>query len=148
MPVSRLTRRAGSIQPSGDVARPEPARLEEPPVAARDGFAPVTLVMGEEELLRSRGVAVEVLPGPSTAITALVAVLSLAIQRTGLVWRWLGSVGLVAAAIFLLGSIFSVLGRTPEKSSSLLGVGLFIGWMLVLSAGLWRTAASSTSSPS
>jgi hypothetical protein len=82
------------------------------------------------------------------AITALVAVLSLAIQRTGLVRRWLGGVGLVAAAIFLLGSIFSVLGRTPEGSSSLLGVSLFIGWMLVLSAGLWRTAASSTSSPS
>jgi hypothetical protein len=81
-------------------------------------------------------------------ITALVAALSLAIQRTGLVRRWLGTVGLVAAAIFLLGSIFSVLGRTPEGSSSLLGVGLFIGWMLVLSAGLWRTAASSTSSPS
>ena len=81
-------------------------------------------------------------------ITALVAVLSLAIQRTGLAGRWLGTVGLIAAAIFLLGSIFSVLGRTPEKSSSLLGVGLFIGWMLVLSAGLWRTAASSTSSPS
>jgi len=80
-------------------------------------------------------------------ITALVAELSLAIQRTGLVERWLGVAGLVAAAIFLLGSIFSVLGRTPEKSSSLLGVGLFIGWMLVLSAGLWRTAASSTSSP-
>jgi hypothetical protein len=82
------------------------------------------------------------------AITALVAALSLAIQRTGLVWRWLGMVGLVAAAIFLLGSVFSVLGRTPEGSSSLLGVGLFIVWMLVLSAGLWRTAASSTSSPS
>jgi hypothetical protein len=81
-------------------------------------------------------------------ITALVAVLSLAIQRTGLVGRWLGVVGLVAAAIFLLGSIFSVLGRSPEGNSSLLGVGLFIGWMLVLSAGLWRTAASSTSSPS
>jgi hypothetical protein len=78
------------------------------------------------------------------AITALVAVLSLAIQRTGLVWRWLGSVGLVAAAIFLLGSVFSVLGRTPEGSSSLLGVGLFIVWMLVLSAGLWRSAASGT----
>jgi hypothetical protein len=75
-------------------------------------------------------------------------VLSLAIQRTGLVGRWLGVVGLVAAAIFLLGSIFSVLGRSPEGNSSLLGVGLFIGWMLVLSAGLWRTAASSTSSPS
>ena len=77
-------------------------------------------------------------------ITALVAVLSLAIQRTGLVWRWLGGVGLVAAAIFLLGSVFSVLGRTPEGSSSLLGVGLFMVWMLLLSAGLWRTAASST----
>jgi hypothetical protein len=81
-------------------------------------------------------------------ITALVAVLSLAIQRTGLVGRWLGVVGLVAAAIFLLGSIFSVLGRSPEGNSSLLGVGLFIGWMLLLSAGLWRTAANSTSSPS
>jgi hypothetical protein len=77
-------------------------------------------------------------------ITALVAVLSLAIQRTRLVWRWLGVVGLIAAAVFLLGSIFSVLGRTPEGSSSLLGVGLFIVWMLLLSAGLWRSAAGST----
>jgi hypothetical protein len=77
-------------------------------------------------------------------ITALVAVLSLAIRRTGLVWRWLGAVGLITAAIFLLGSIFSVLGRTPEGSSSLIGVGLFIVWMLVLSAGLWRAASSST----
>ena len=78
------------------------------------------------------------------AITALVAVLSLAIQRTSLVWRWLGPAGLVTAAIFLLGSVFSVLGRTPEGSSSLVGVGLFIVWMLVLSAGLWRSAASGT----
>jgi len=77
-------------------------------------------------------------------ITALVAALSLAIQRTSLVWRWLGAVGLVAAAIFLLGSVFSILGRTPEGSSSLIGVGIFIVWMLVLSAGLWRSAASST----
>jgi hypothetical protein len=78
------------------------------------------------------------------AITALVAVLSLAIQRTGLVWRWLGVIGLVVAAVFLLGSVFSVLGRTPEQRSSLVGVGLFIIWMLGLSVGLWRTAASST----
>jgi hypothetical protein len=76
-------------------------------------------------------------------ITALVAALSLAIQRTGLVWRWLGVVGLVAAAIFLLGSVFSVLGRTPEQNSSLVGVGLFIGWMLMLSVGLWRSPAGS-----
>ena len=76
-------------------------------------------------------------------ITALVTVISLAIQRTGLVWRWLGVAGLAAAAIFLLGSIFSVLGRTPEGSSSLVGVGVFIVWMLVLSVGLWRSPAGS-----
>jgi hypothetical protein len=55
------------------------------------------------------------------SITALVAVLSLAIQRTGLIWRWLGVVGLVAAAIFLLGSVFSVLGRTPRGVPRLSG---------------------------
>ena len=74
-------------------------------------------------------------------ITALVAALSLGIGRAGLVGHWLPVAGLVAAAVFLLGSIFSVLGRTPEGSSSLVGVGLFIAWMLALSAALWRTAA-------
>jgi hypothetical protein len=82
------------------------------------------------------------------AISALVAVLSLVIHRTGLVWRWLGVVGFVAAAIFLLGSVFSVLGRTPETRSSLVGVSLFVVWMLVLSTGLWRAAASSTTARS
>jgi hypothetical protein len=77
-------------------------------------------------------------------ITALVAALSLAIYRTGLVGRWLGVAGLVAAAVFLLGSIFSVLGPTPEGSSSLVGVGLFIVWMLALSAALWRAGSTST----
>jgi hypothetical protein len=76
-------------------------------------------------------------------ITALVAVLSLAIYRTGLAWRWLGVAGLVAAAVFLLGSVFSVLGRTAEGRSSLVGVGLFIVWMLALSVGLWRAAPRS-----
>jgi hypothetical protein len=78
------------------------------------------------------------------SITALVAALSLAGWRTGLVGRWLAVAGLVAAAVFLVGSVFSVLGRTPEGSSSLVGVGLFIVWMLVVSAGLWRTASTST----
>jgi hypothetical protein len=77
-------------------------------------------------------------------ITALVTVISLAIHRTSLVWRWLGLVGLVAATIFLLGSVFSVLGRTPEGSSSFIGVGLFVVWMLLLSAGLWRAASRGT----
>ena len=80
-------------------------------------------------------------------ITALVAALSLAIQRTSLVWRWLGAVGLVAAPIFLLGSVFSILGRTPEASSSLVCVGIFIVWMLFLSAGLWRSAATAPPTP-
>jgi hypothetical protein len=75
-------------------------------------------------------------------VTALVAVLSLAIQRTGLAWRWLGVAGGVAAAILLLGSVFSVLGPSPEGNGSLVGVGLFIVWMLLLSAGLWRGVAS------
>jgi hypothetical protein len=78
------------------------------------------------------------------AITALVAALSLALHRTGLAWRWLGLVGLVTAAVFMLGSVSSVLGRTPEGRSSLVGVGVFIVWMLALSAGLWRAAGTST----
>jgi hypothetical protein len=78
-------------------------------------------------------------------ITALVAVVSLAVHRTGLVWRWLGVVGLVAAALFLVGSVFSVGGQTPEGSSSLVGVGVFVVWMLVLCAGLWRAASQRTS---
>ena len=77
-------------------------------------------------------------------ITATVAALSLAIYRTGLVGRWLGVAGVVAAAIFLLGSVFSVLGQSPEGSSSLVGVGVFIVWMLALSAALWRAASTST----
>ena len=77
-------------------------------------------------------------------ISAMVAAISLAIYRTGLVGRWLGMAGLVAAVIFLLGSVFSILGRTPEGSSSLIGVGLFIVWMLALSAALWRASSTST----
>jgi hypothetical protein len=77
-------------------------------------------------------------------ITALVAVLSLAVYRTSLLWPWVGVVGLLAAAFFLLGSVFSVLGRAPEGGSSLFGVSLFVVWMLVVSGGLWRTASQGT----
>jgi Domain of unknown function (DUF4386) len=48
-------------------------------------------------------------------ITALLAALSLAIFRTGLVGRWLGVAGLVAAAIFLLGSIHRQAPQQPEQ---------------------------------
>jgi hypothetical protein len=80
------------------------------------------------------------------SLTGLVAALSLAIWRTGLSGRWLAVAGLVAAAVFLLGSVFSVLGRTPEGGSSLVGVGLFIVWMLTLSVSLWRTPGRSAPS--
>ncbi|MFE9694295.1 hypothetical protein [Micromonospora sp. NPDC005806] len=73
-------------------------------------------------------------------ITALTATSSLAMLRTHLLPKWLGIAGMAAAAVFLLGSIFSVLGRTAEGNSSLVGVGLFILWMLALSVALWRAA--------
>jgi hypothetical protein len=75
-------------------------------------------------------------------ITALTASVSWTILRTRLLWRWLGIAGLAASAVFLLGSVFSVLGSTPEANSSLIGVGLFIAWMLLLSAALFRAAAA------
>ncbi|MCW3814059.1 DUF4386 family protein [Micromonospora sp. DR5-3] len=74
-------------------------------------------------------------------ITALTATISLAVLRTHLLPKWLGIAGVVAAAVFLLGSIFSVLGRTAEGNSSLFGIGLFVVWMLALSIALWRAAS-------
>jgi hypothetical protein len=77
-------------------------------------------------------------------ITALTAAVSLAVLRARLLPKWLGIAGLVVAAIFIFGSIFSVLGRTSEERSSLVGVGLFIAWMLAVSVALWREAAKLT----
>lgn len=74
------------------------------------------------------------------SITALTAAVSLSALRTGLLPKWLGVGGLVAAGVFALGSTFSVLGRTVEGNSSLFGVGLFIVWMLMLAVFLWRAA--------
>jgi hypothetical protein len=74
-------------------------------------------------------------------ITALTTAVSLAAPRAGLLPRWLGIAGLVAAAVFALGSIFSIFGRTVESGSSLIGVGLFILWTLAVSFFLWRAEA-------
>jgi apolipoprotein N-acyltransferase len=52
----------------------------------------------------------------------------------------LGVAGLVAAAVFALGSTFSVLGRTVEGSSSLFGVSLYIVWLLLVALCLWQAA--------
>jgi hypothetical protein len=80
-------------------------------------------------------------------VTALATTISLTILRTGLLWRWLGITGLVLAAIFLLASISSLIGRSVEGGYSLIGVGIFIVWMLVLSGGLWRTASGHGTPP-
>jgi hypothetical protein len=54
----------------------------------------------------------------------------------------LGVAGLVAAGVFALGSISSVLGRTVEGNSSLFGVGLFIVWLLLVALRLWQAAGT------
>jgi Domain of unknown function (DUF4386) len=73
-------------------------------------------------------------------ITALAVIVSLAALRTGLLPRWLGIAGLVAAGVFALGSIFSVLGRKVEGTSSLYGNALFVLWLAAVSIGLLRAA--------
>ena len=75
------------------------------------------------------------------AVTAVATAISMGIVRTGLLWRWLGMTGLVVAVVFLVGSIASLVGRDVEGGYSLIGVGLFIVWMLALSTGLWRAAS-------
>ena len=75
-------------------------------------------------------------------ITALTASVSLAGLRTRLLPTWLGVAGLVAAGIFALGSISSVIGRTVEGNSSLFGVGLFVGWLLLVAVCLWQAAGT------
>jgi hypothetical protein len=75
-------------------------------------------------------------------ITALTVALSLAGLRTRLLPTWLGVAGLLAAGVFVLGSMSSVLGRTIEGTSSLFGVGLFIVWLLLVALCLWRAAGT------
>lgn len=74
------------------------------------------------------------------AFTAVAAVIGWALLRTGLAARWLGIVTVVAAAIFLLGSVFSLLGSTPEGRSSIYGIGVSILWMFLLALGLWQAS--------
>jgi hypothetical protein len=75
-------------------------------------------------------------------ISALTVAVSVAGQRTRLLPTWLGVAGLVAAGVFVLGSMSSVLGRTVEGRSSLFGVGLFIVWFLLVALCLWRAAGT------
>lgn len=72
------------------------------------------------------------------AFTAVAALVGWAIVRAQFAPRWLGIVSLAAAVVFLLGSISSVLGATPEGRSSVYGIGFSIAWMLLLGVGLWR----------
>jgi hypothetical protein len=73
-----------------------------------------------------------------------------ALLRSGLFGRtthpvvpaWLGVAGLVAAGVFALGSMFSVIGRTVGGSSSLFGVTLYIVWLLLVAVCLWQAAGT------
>jgi hypothetical protein len=78
---------------------------------------------------------------PNVLATAgLAATIGVAALRAGLVWRWVGYVSLVAAAVFLLGFVFSVVGSTPEAGSSIFGVAAFIVWMLLVTLTMARIA--------
>jgi len=77
------------------------------------------------------------------ATAALSATVALAAFRGRLVWRWPGYVSAVTAAVFGLGFVFSVVGKTPEGGSSIFGIAAFIIWMLLVTAGLWRAATGS-----
>lgn len=80
------------------------------------------------------------------SLTALAVAVSVAALRTGVLPKWLGIAGLVAAGVFALGSIFSVIGRTVEGNASLVGVGLAIAWMLLVALFLYRTASKTAGS--
>ncbi|WP_123827014.1 hypothetical protein [Micromonospora globispora] len=80
------------------------------------------------------------------SVAALAAAVSVAVLRSGLLWRWLRISGLVLAGVFLLASISNLVGRDVEGGYSLIGVGLFVAWMLALSAGLWRAGSNPTPS--
>lgn len=80
------------------------------------------------------------------AVTALAVTVSVAIRRTRLLWRSLGIAGFVLAGVFLLASISNLVGRGVEGGYSLIGVGLFVVWMLALAAGLWRTGSTNPAS--
>lgn len=71
------------------------------------------------------------------AITALTFVTSWALLRTSLLPRWVGITGLGVSALFVVGSVSSLVGP-PEGGASLVGVGLFLLWMVVLCVGLLR----------
>ncbi|WP_448811702.1 hypothetical protein [Agromyces bauzanensis] len=71
---------------------------------------------------------------------ALAASIAPVFLRRRLAWRWLGVVSLVAAAVFALGLVFSVVGSAPETRGSIFGVAAFIVWMALVAAALWRSA--------
>jgi hypothetical protein len=74
------------------------------------------------------------------ALAAVAATASVAVLRTGLLPRWFGVAGLVAALVFLLGGVFGTLGDTPEGPGSIYGIALAIAWVALLSGLLWWRA--------
>jgi hypothetical protein len=75
-------------------------------------------------------------------ITALTAAVSLAGLHTRLLPTWLGVAGLVAASVFGLGAMSSVIGRTVEGNSSLFRRRPFVAWLLLVAVCLWQAAGT------
>jgi hypothetical protein len=72
------------------------------------------------------------------ASAALTASIYLAARHDGLMARWLGVATGVLAVVFLLAGMSSFVGRSVEGPYSLIGVGLFIVWMVAVSVSLLR----------
>lgn len=70
---------------------------------------------------------------------ALAASIAPAFLRRRLRWHWLGIVSVAAAALFLLAFVFSVAGSGAETRGSILGVAVFVVWMALVAAALWRS---------
>ena len=79
--------------------------------------------------------------------TGYLLALGVTIPIAGWAQRVLGGkrLWLVALTVFLLGSVFSVLGPTPEGRSSIYGIGLSILWTLLLGVGLWGASRANVS---
>jgi hypothetical protein len=73
------------------------------------------------------------------SVAALTFALSLAGRGTGLLPRPLATTGLVLAAVFLLAGLSNLVGAGVEGPWSLVGIGLFVVWMLAVAWALWRT---------
>ena len=79
----------------------------------------------------------------SLAAGVLVLAASIVILRTGILWAWLGGLGLLEAVIAVIAPL-AVLSRDPDSALGILGFIAFIGfgvWIILVAVGMWMTKA-------